>query len=254
MRIKAIIVDLDKTLLHTDKSISSYTVEVLKKCQNKGIKVLVATARPSRAIQEYLKLIEFDVQTVSNGARIICGNQKKEYGIQLQDAANILNELNDYQDLKITLETGDCAYSNLPIEEYETIISDKLIEIAKEEGTLKILVHIEQDYTLQVVKESLPQDVYYTIAHGTLIQIMNNAATKWNGVKTMLEFINCAPEEAVYFGDDYDDIESISKCGVGVVVENGIDEVKNVADFITATNDSDGVAKWIEANVLTKLG
>lgn len=96
--------------------------------------------------------------------------------------------------MRITLETGDCAYSNLPIEEYETIICDKLIERAKEEGTLKLLVHIDYD------------------------------------------FIGCSPDETMYFGDDYNDIEAIKLCGIGIAVSNAIDEVKNVADYINYWN------------------
>ncbi len=59
-----------------------------------------------------------------------------------------------------------------------------------------------------------------------------------------------APEEAVYFGDDQDDAESMQICGLGVAVDNAIPEVKAVADDIAECNDADGVAKWIEAHLL----
>ena len=54
MNIKTIIVDLDRTLLHTDKTISSYTAKVLKECKKNAIRIMVATARPLRAIKQYL--------------------------------------------------------------------------------------------------------------------------------------------------------------------------------------------------------
>lgn len=47
---KAIITDLDRTLLHTDKSVSEYTVDILKKCHEKGILIMVATASPLRDV------------------------------------------------------------------------------------------------------------------------------------------------------------------------------------------------------------
>ena len=59
--------------------------------------MLVATARPLRAIQDYMQIIKFDAQTVSNGARIICEKQKKEYSIKHEDVENILSILNDYK-------------------------------------------------------------------------------------------------------------------------------------------------------------
>lgn len=187
---------------------------------------------------------------VSNGARIICRNRRTDYGIYQKSAEHLLNALSCYPNLRITLETRDCAYSNHPIEDYETILSDNLISIANEEGALKILVHLDNEETLALVKSELTNDLYYTIAHGYLMQIMNTSATKWNGIKAMLDICNCSPNETVYFGDDQDDIESIKMCGLGVAVSNGIDDAKVVADYVTEANDADGVAKFLEYWIL----
>ena len=118
---------------------------------------------------------------------------------------------------------------------------------------LKILVHIDDDKTLSIVERFLTKDLYYTIANGHLIQIMNKSATKWNGVKAMLDAANCTAEETIYFGDDYDDIEAIKMCGIGVAVFNGVTEVKNAADYITESNDADGVAKFIDEEILKHI-
>lgn len=248
--VKAIVVDLDRTLLHTDKTLSAYTVKVLKECKRYGIRIMVATARPLRTAEQYCDMIGVDAMVVSNGARIICGSQRTEYGICQTSAEHLLNALNRHPALRITLETGDCAYSNLPIADYETILSDNLVDISSAEGALKILVHLDNEETLALVKKELTDDLYFTIAHGYLMQIMNTAATKWNGIKAMLDSCSCSPSETVYFGDDQDDIEPIKMCGLGVAVSNGIDDAKNVADCITESNDADGVAKFIEHRIL----
>ncbi len=57
-------------------------------------------------------------------------------------------------------------------------------------------------------------------------------------------------EKSISFGDDYNDVEMIKKCGIGVAVGNAITHVKVVADFICDRNDNDGVAKCIEQYVL----
>ncbi len=154
--------------------------------------------------------------------------------------------------LRITLETGDCAYSNKPIEDYETVICEDLAGIAKAEGVLKLLVHIDNEDTLTVVKNELTEDLYYTIANGYLIQIMNKSATKWNGIKAMLDIGKCSSYETAYFGDDFDDLEPIKMCGIGIAVANAIDEVKAVADYIAESNDEDGVAGFIEQKLIKK--
>ena len=248
--VKAIVVDLDRTLLHTDKTLSAYTVKVLRECKNHGIRIMVATARPLRTAEQYCDMIGVDAMVVSNGARIICGSQRTEYGICQESAEHLLNALNRHPALRITLETGDCAYSNLPIADYETILSDNLVDISNAEGALKILVHLDHEETLALVKKELTDDLYVTIAHGYLLQIMSISATKWNGIKAMLDICNCSPDETVYFGDDQDDIIPIKMCGLGVAVFNGIDDAKNVADCITESNDADGVAKFIEHRIL----
>ena len=252
MSIKTIVVDLDRTLLRTDKTLSSYTVNVLKECKANKIGIMVATARPLRAIEEYCEKIDFDAMVVSNGARIIWENKRMEYGICQDSAEKLLNKLISYPSFRITLETGDCAYSNKPVPDYETVICDELISIAKNEGVLKILVHIDDEETLSIVKNELTEDLYYTVAHGYLMQIMNKSATKWNGIQSMLNVCECSSDEVAYFGDDYDDIEPIQMCGIGIAVANGIDEVKAIADYITESNDEDGVAKFIEKMLLNK--
>ena len=245
-KIKTVVVDLDRTLLHTDKTLSSYTVEVLKTCKDSGMRIMVATARPQRTAMQYCEIIGADAVVVSNGARVICGKKRTEYGICQESAERLLRYLNRYPDLRITLETGDIAYSNKPIADYETILSDNLVGIAKAEGVLKILVHLDRKDTLAVVEKGLTDDLYYTVAHGYLMQIMNKSATKWNGIKAMLEISGCTPKETAYFGDDHDDLEPIKGCGISVAVSNAIEEVKAAADYVAQSNDEDGVADFLK--------
>ncbi|MBQ8641433.1 MAG: HAD hydrolase family protein [Clostridia bacterium] len=252
MRVKAIILDLDRTLLHTDKTVSSYTAAVLKECRHHAIRLMAATARPLRDAEQYCDAIGFDAMTVSNGARIICGSRRKEYGICRKSAEHLLNALSRNPALRVTLETGDRAYSKQPTEEYETILCDDLAGIAGTEGALKILVHIDSAETLAEVEKELTDDLYYTVSGGSLMQIMNKSATKWNGIQEMLYFCGCSPDSAAFFGDDYDDIEPIRMCGIGVAVANGIEEVKAAADFTAESNDRDGPAKFIERFILHK--
>ena len=248
--IKAVIVDLDRTLLHTDKSLSAYTVNVLEECKRRGLKIMVATARPFRTIIQYCDLVDFDATVVSNGARILCENRQMDHGICLKSAERVLNALKCDPNLRITLETGQCAYSNLPIADYETVLTDDLVTVAREKGVLKLLVHLDNAETLALVESKLTEDLYYTLAHGYLMQIMNTSATKWNGIKAMLDACDCSPDEAIYFGDDQDDVEPIKMCGLGIAVSNAIEEAKAVADYIAESNDDDGVANFIEHRIL----
>lgn len=250
-RIHTIIVDLDRTLLHTDKTVSPYTIAVLQECKSRGMQIMVATARPLRTAKLYCEMINADAMVVSNGARIICGSRQTDHAIRPQTAVSLLNAFKRHPHLRLTLETGDVAYSNKPIADYETVLSDDLAHIAQSEGALKILVGLDQPNTLDLVKKLLTDDLYFTVANGHLLQIMDRSATKWNGIQAMLNSSNCLPEETAYFGDDHDDLEPIQKCGMGIAVSNAIDEVKAAADFIAESNDADGVAKFIRHRLLS---
>lgn len=245
MKIKTIAVDLDQTLLHTDKTVSAYTAAVLRESRARGIRVMAATARPQRDAVRFCERISFDAMVVSNGARILCGDRQTECGISQTSAVHVLDALLRDPDLRITLDTGDCAYSNKPVAEYETVVREDLITVAKAEGVLKILVHKDRAHAEAAVLDALTEDLYATVASGLFIQIMNRAATKWNGIRAVLEYFGESPAETAYFGDDNDDIEPIRRCGMGIAVSNAIAAVREAADDIAESNDSDGVARYI---------
>ena len=242
--------DLDRTLLRTDKTISEHTLSVLRRCAERGIAVMAASARPVRTILPYCDQIPFAAITAGNGARILCGDVCRNHAIAPESAQRLLTSLCRDTSLRITLETGDAAYSNVAFEDFETIVTQDLAETAKKEGALKIIVGFDREGVLELVDGCLPDDLYRTVANGHLIQIMSRAATKWNGIQEMLAMCGCLPTETACFGDDFDDAEAIKMCGIGIAVENAIPQVKKVADCICESNDCDGVAKWLERNVL----
>lgn len=78
---KAIITDLDRTLLHSDKSVSAYTTAVLQECRRRGILLMTASARPLRYILPYNDWIGFDAITAINGAVVSYDGKRLEFGI-----------------------------------------------------------------------------------------------------------------------------------------------------------------------------
>lgn len=247
---KAIITDLDRTLLRTDKSVSEYTCAILKKCRERGILLMAATARPERAILTYQRQVGFDAVTTLNGARIILSDKVMENGIAPHSAEDILKKVTAIPNVTLSMETGDGIYANVSIPEWNAIVFEGFPALPTESIIYKILLSSEGNAIQPDVERSLTSDTYMTVAEGKLIQIMSTAATKWNGIKTMLRAVGIDKSEVVYFGDDNDDIEPIKNCGTGVAVSNAIREVLDIADFVTESNDMDGVARYIEKNLL----
>ena len=247
---RAILTDLDRTLLRSDKSISQYTQDVLQKCHDKGILIFAASARPLRAIWEYNDLVGFDAITATNGAVVSLPGKLLETGISCKSGEKILSDILRSPDIFLSIETSKGLYSNRDIPIWKPIVYDKFPKIPEDIILYKILVSSQQKALYDNIETVLTDDVYYTIADNMLIQIMNKEASKWNGIKQMLSHFNISPTDAVYFGDDNDDIEPIKNCGLGVAVSNSIPAVLDVADRIVDSNDLDGVAKWIEKYLL----
>ena len=247
---KAIIVDFDRTLLRTDKTISELTLDVLNDQKNSGMKLFAATARPERAITGYCEQIQFDAVTTLNGARTITSDAVYETSIDTKSVMKALDQLYDVKGNVISMETGSGIYSNVDIPLWEPEVVDDLRTIAGKEKVYKILVS-HPDKNADDIKIDLPDDVYSTIAEHKLLQIMAGNATKWNGVKRMLDAFGISPEQAIYFGDDNDDIECIRYCGLGAAVSNAIESVREIADIVIESNDDDGVAKFMKNKHLT---
>ncbi len=247
---KAIITDLDRTLLRTDKSISDYTVSVLQKCHTHGILVMAASARPLRDIVGYQDLIGFDAITATNGAVVSLPQKQLEFGIAPESGEKVLAALLSYPDVFLSIETSKGLYANRDIPVWTPVIYNRFPKLPEDIILYKILASSQQQPLYEGIGRTLTDDVYHTVANRDLIQIMSRKATKWNGIRHMLSHFHIAPSEAVYFGDDNDDIEPIRNCGLGIAVSNAIPAVLAAADRIADSNDIDGPARFIEKQLL----
>lgn len=247
---KVVITDLDRTLLHSDKSVSNETVRVLKSCREKGILIVAATARPERAIVQYQEKIGFDALITLNGARIVTNSKILNYSIPKKSVLHMLQKLEVIDGVIISLETENGIFSNVDIPAWQPIVYEKLSEAPLPEAFYKIIVSSNKIDLHKYIDGILEDNTYVSVADGVLFQIMNTQATKWNGIRLMLEIFGISNEDTVYFGDDNDDIESIKKCGIGVAVSNAIESVKEAANIIIKSNDEDGVAEFLKEKII----
>ena len=213
---------------------------------------MAATARPERTVTEYHEQIRFDAMTVTNGARILLPDRRIVNGLSKESAEKILTGICKHPDIILSVETSIGFYASEDIPGWEPTIYNDFPELPAEAEVYKILVSSKHHSIFSAVEASLTEDAYHTVAGGSLIQIMSRCATKWNGVKAMLNAFGLSPEDVVYFGDDNDDIEAIRRCGTGVAVANAIEPVCAVADAITESNDDDGVARFIRRHILNE--
>ena len=243
---KAAIFDLDRTLLRSDKSVSKYTLDVLKRCRRKGVRLMAATARPERSIAGYQEMIGFDAAVTMNGARVLLPDRVMENAIRHESARLILQRLMRFGSAVISIETDEGIFANVPIPEWNAAVFNSFPNLPVEGAVYKLLASSADAALYEQIAGLLTEDTYHSLANGSLIQVMSINATKWNGVKAMLLHFGLAADDAVYFGDDHDDLECLQNCGTGVAVANAIPPVLEAADVVAVSNDEDGVARYLE--------
>ena len=91
--IKALIFDLDNTLLRSDKSLSAYSRGVLGRCRERGLRVFAASARPERTIREFGIFEEFEALVTLNGARVVLPGRVLLNGIPAKTGEIIVSRL-----------------------------------------------------------------------------------------------------------------------------------------------------------------
>ena len=250
---RAVIVDFDRTLLHTDKTISEYTVKVMREWHDAGAHLFAATARPERTIGAYCEKIPFDAFTTLNGARTVTPDAVFEEPISLQSADSVLAQLCAINGMVISAETGSGFFANTEIPAWSPVVTDDIRQLPRKEKIYKILASHPR-LPADQISVDMPDDTYSSVAEMKLLQVMSGTATKWNGIRKMLEAYRLDASCAIYFGDDNDDIGPIRECGCGVAVGNALESVRKIADHVTRSNDEDGVAfflSWLARNQIS---
>lgn len=254
MNVKMIVTDLDNTLLRRDKTVSEYTASVFSRCRNAGIKIVFATARPVRAVTKWLNIdIQSDACIYHNGAviHINCG-MFQETGIEPGIVNKLLGAAEQLDSMKIAVETADMLYANFvatsvwPGVEYT--MTD-FTDLPKQPAD-KIIFITADKKEINKIEQLLGDALYWEISENEVLMVMNKDARKRNAVNALAVQFGIQLSEIVAFGDDHNDVEMLRDCGVGVAAANAIDEAKAAADYICGDCDDDGVAKWLEENIL----
>ncbi len=273
MSIKLIALDLDGTLLTTDKRITARTRAAIEECEKRGIEIVPATGRAMRAVPaEILELPGVRYGIFTNGASVWDIREEKSIAAQYIDwqtalkAIEILERYPMLYDLYIE-GRGICEAQFLerleefgvPPENCRIIRSSRqpvpnLIAYLKEfhPPVQKINLIFREKAVKAEVRRELSQIDALSVTSSLPWNLEVNAqgATKGGGLERLRVHLNISREETMAFGDGENDLPMLQAAGLGIAMENGADFLKKQADIITLTNDRDGVAAAIEQYAL----
>lgn len=256
---KMVVMDLDGTLLRSDKSISDRTLKVLNRLNSKGIKLVIATARAKRHVA---KLFPFDFENMYiacyNGAEIYHGEKLIYYKyIDEKFAEDFVKRLlGKYPSINVALEISNCLYTCFDInvmKNWDPPYSRVNFFNFKYMPAAKILVDLREIEDISEITDNIPNCCKCIVTDGgTLAQISHADISKLNALKDISGILNIELRDIIAFGDDYNDLEMLVECGRGVAMGNAPDEIKRIVGCCTLTNDEDGVAVEIE-NILDRM-
>lgn len=246
---KMIVTDLDGTYLRDDKTISVFSKEIVNELRKKGYIFVVATARPVRSVISIPNLT-FDAGVFHNGAVIYNQNQfMSGFGIT-NPLCVVQNILRQYDNYNIAVESKDVLYANFDSTriwaETENIYTENFLEI-RDLVADKIIVEVNSLEEINKIQLLLPDNLYIQLSENRIAMIMNRKATKTNGIRYLADMYSIKMSEIISFGDDYNDVDMLEKTGKGIAVSNALDIVKDSANFICASNNEDGVARYLKA-------
>lgn len=272
MDIKAIVLDIDGTLLNDDKKLMKKTKEALIKAQEKGIKVILASGRPTPGMLKYvdeLQMNQYDGMIVSyNGAHVLDVCSQKELFSQplsIENSKKILEHLKSF-DVKPMIAKDEYMYVNnvfdgmldlgatdglFNIIEYESRGGN--FQLCEKEDLAafvdfplhKILVAAQPEYLEEHWEEILApfkQSVSGMFSAPMYFEFTDQGIDKANALEQTLKPLGIHREHIVSFGDGHNDLSLINYAGLGIAMGNAVDELKDVADKITTSNNEDGIA------------
>lgn len=272
--LKAIVLDIDGTLLDDEKEISQRTKEALIQAQENGVKLILASGRPVSGMMKYVTPLQMDqhhgLLVSYNGARVVdCMTNETLYNetMSIRDAQAVLEHLKKF-DVKVMIDKDDymyvndvfnntITYKNAPfnIIQYESRGGHfKLCEIddlaAFADFPLnKILTAGEPDYLKEHHQEMMAPfkgRLHCVFTADFYFEFTAKGIDKAKALKTVLTPLGIDQEHVVAFGDGHNDISMMQYAGLGVAMDNAVAELKAAADHVTHANTQDGIAVFLE--------
>ncbi len=259
--------DLDGTLLRNDHIISARSIAALQQARAVGKTILIVTGRPPRFVRPLLLENHLDLPFASyNGAAIYAGPEAEQplYQQPLDNvtALAIIAALRKYQpELNLQLESGDQMHADridaAMIERMRlnnTIRGPHKVGLIEEQiaqdglVSMKLFSFVGRERLGHAIEyvNSLSSGVYATTSGRGLLEIMAAGVDKASAANWWAARQGIAASEVVACGDELNDIPLLKWAGLGVAVANAQPEVLAVADYVTVSNEEDGVAGILE--------
>lgn len=267
---KLVAIDLDGTLVIDDKKLTNRTIETIKKASEKGVKIMISSARAFYRLEKYIEALDLKKE----GQYTICFNG----GMIVENATgNIVfsknleeDEVKEIIELGKKLEVPMMLYAKQMnfVEKVPEILANNKIykgvnfkiekfennDYNKEENHIYRIAFIDKSERIMDIRNKIPKEIEekYEITSSVpeYIEFVKKGIKKSEAIQSIMKTYQIKQEEVMAMGDGENDIEMLKFAGWGVAMKNAREDVKKVANVVTTSNNEDGVAKAIEKYIL----
>lgn len=269
---KLIATDLDGTLVTDDKNLTDRTVENVKKALKKNVKIMITSARAFYRLERYID--ELDLRKENqyticfNGAIIVenitgkvlySKNLDKEEVSELIGLGKQLNvpimlyskNANWVEEMpEVIQKNKNSKGMNIKIENFDKI------DFNEEENYIYKIVFMDKPEKIIEIRKNLSKEIIdkYEVTSSVpeYIEFVKKGIKKSKAIKFIMDKCKIKQKEIMAIGDGENDVEMLRFAGLGVAMENANNYVKENADYITTSNNDDGVGKVIEKFIFQK--
>ena len=272
MKYKLLVLDVDGTLLNDEREISKRTLAALLKVQQMGVRIVLASGRPTYGLMPLAKTLELGnyggFVLSYNGCQIIKAQngeilferrinpemlpylekkaRKNGFAIFTYHNDTLITDSPDNEYIK-----NEALLNNLKIikeDEFSTAIDFApckcMLVSDKEEALIELEQHWEK--RLAGTLDAFRSEPYF-------LEVVPCGVNKANTLGALLEHLGVTREEVIAVGDGVCDVTMLQLAGMGVAIGHSQDSVKVCADYVTASNEEDGVALAVEKLILAEV-
>lgn len=266
--VKAVMCDIDGTLLSSNGIVTPKTIEAIKKLREHGILFGISTGRDVPSVKHLLKVWGIDglvdLMVGSNGGEIYdYADDYYEMNYPLPGSL-ILEIMKHFEDMDVNFAIPYEGILFAPRDDrhiqmlatadkvpYQVVDFQEFLKEPKP----KLIIICDPEYMDKVIErsETFSNDQYKSSSLKTasvLYEYMDPRVTKTHGLEEVMAMHGFSMKELCIFGDADNDYDMTLNAGVGVVMANGSEKTKSVADYITDDNNHDGIGKFIEKYIL----
>jgi len=258
MKIKLLALDVDGTLLNDQHEITERTQRVIAQMQQQGVKIVLATGRGPKSTFPLAERLHLTDPIITHNGAVIVDPLTKEISLEIGFKSKELAEVIHYcreKHIHFDVNTALDMYAE-DVPEHALPMYNKFFMQPEIVSDATLLQHHIVKFTMFGNEKEIDrafEEICLLFPELTIIRsgelfidIMHPKATKGYALQQILTMYEILPEEVISFGNYFNDIEMLQLAGIGVAMQNSPAGVKELANYVTPSNNEDGVAEFLE--------